>query len=101
MIRFNDFESSYITIQQVANGWLVQLPKLPTRVKMLDEIDTFKLQAEIMKETLESDSVIGKIHRDNRREQDPTLNDLKDDTVYMFKTFEEVSKFLFKKYVRS
>jgi len=89
-----------IVITQVANGWIVRMPRLQDLGIPGFSSGMFKEIMQTMKDTVkdafEPDDILEKIERQNREtfEPDfpktPTVKDLKDESFYIFKTFPEV-----------
>ncbi len=89
-------ESNLILIAKVANGFIVTLPV--QQKDYLSEAESFKLQAEIMKETFTGDPLLSNIKskEDNNRNEIPGS-----DNVHIFPDFLKVLSFLSDRYNQS
>lgn len=100
------FGEATITLNQIANGWLVNLPYQPEIQPSVDEILGFNEQAvrkftSIQMDELNKDHVLERL----KGEEDPQkfeipkpkpqpLNTLKNDRLHFFKTYKEALKFI-------
>lgn len=80
-------------INQVANGWIVTLPVIE---KPFNEMQHIKQVASVFSKVQNKDEKLAEIEAQTELEQEkaPTLADLKQDNVHVFKTFPEVLSFL-------
>lgn len=103
-----------ITIEQVANGWMVILPYQPNRMKAgvtggpffagIPDDDQLIHMAQVMQENMHKDPLLAKIERENREPSNTVFSDdnlektplieLKNEGVHVFKTYDEVLAFL-------
>lgn len=94
-----------ITIEQIANGWMVILPFQPVMDNGNFEEDMIRRQAKIFKEELhDTDPVLSRIKEEQYAlsgNPEPAnsmpLKDMKNDRIYMFKELDEALTFLSQK----
>lgn len=94
-----------ITIQQVANAWLVILPNLQhiqPAYPSFDMDEMLKRGIDLVQEKLHGDDILAKIKAENEpvkkvKAPPPKISDLKDENIFSFKTFPEVLEFLAEK----
>ncbi len=80
-----------VNISQCANGWIVVIPYFVSFPE-----DEFRKQARIMKEEFHGDDVLNKLREEELESNKAPV--MKDENVFIFKTFDEVINFLNKKY---
>ena len=92
------YSAQDITIRQVSNGWMVVIPIQPEPINYAEII---RAQARVVKDEMNGDDLLKQLQSKSMDEpvedifaSPSSLSDLKDESISIFKTFDEVLAFL-------
>jgi len=85
-----------ITIQSVANGFVVRVPQDHSFPGPMREVEMFRTQARIMRDEFQRDDMLQEVIQPEKKTMDEVMESQKDQTLFTFKTFPDVLAFLAK-----